>query len=103
MKIVFKVWNVLIIIGAVLSVISGLFNGGILGAVIALIFSLLSLFMAIKGFQGDYTGCKKLAFIALVLDAIGLVTSGFSGGAIFSLLLMIVYVVLCISLESKSY
>ncbi|MDO4863300.1 MAG: hypothetical protein Q4A05_03930 [Ruminococcus sp.] len=103
MKIAFKVWNVLILIGAALSVISGLINGGIFGAVVALIFSLLSIFMAIAGFKGDYTGCKKLAFIGLVLDAINLVVSGFSGSAILSLLLMIVYVVLCITLESKSY
>ena len=49
------------------------------------------------GVGGDVVGGLN------VFDAIGLVTSGFSGGAIFSLLLMIVYVVLCISLESKSF
>ena len=103
MKIAFKVINVLLIIWSVIAILSALFSAGILGAAIAFLFTMLTLFMAIAGFKGDYTQCKKLACVSLVFSVIGLFTSGFSGSSIVSLILMIGYLVMCITLESKSY
>jgi len=103
MKIAFKVINILIIVMAAISVIYAFLKVGILGAGIALVLVLVELFMAIAGFKENYSLCKKLSFVCLVFSVIGVFTSGFSGSSIFSLILMIGYVVMCISLESKSY
>ena len=103
MKIAFKIINVILIISAVIAIIQGFLAAGILGAGLMLVFTLLTLFMAVSGFRENYSLCKKLAFISLVFSVIGVFTSSFSGSSIFSLILMIAYVVLCISLESKSY
>ncbi len=103
MNIAFKVINVLLIIWSVIAILSAFISSGILGAAIAFLFTMLTLFMAIAGFKGDYTQCKKLAYVSLVFSVIGLFTSGFSGSSIVSLILMIGYLVMCITLESKSY
>ena len=103
MKIAFKVINVLLIIYSVGLIIYGFLTAGILGALFTLVLTLLTLFMAIAGFKGDYTQCKKLSFVSLVFSVIDVFISGFSAGSIFWLILVIGYVVMCITLESKSY
>ncbi|MBR6069427.1 MAG: hypothetical protein IKP78_02395 [Ruminococcus sp.] len=103
MKIAFKVINVLLIVWSVIAILAAFLSAGILGAALAFVCTLITLFMAIAGFKGDYSQCKKLAYVSLVFSVISLFTSGFSGSSIVSLILMIGYLVMCITLESKSY
>ena len=103
MKIAFKVINIIIIVLLVLSILKALFTSGILIAALLAVVSLVELFMAIEGFKGNYSQCKKLSFVVLVFSVINVFLSAFSLESLFLLALVIAYVVMCISLESKSY
>ena len=101
MKTAFKVWNILILVFAVLAILSSLKDGFSIGAFFTIAGTLFSLVMAYSGFKGDYTLCKKLASIILVIYTVSMVTSGFAASAVCSLIIAAVYLFMCVSLDSK--
>lgn len=107
MKTLFKVWNILIIIGAVLSLLGVILliagfgalgtsvegAGAVAGAgmliiaisaIPAVISAIISFIAAKAGLTGDYVKCAKFGMIILVLNIISLVICLFSDGSIGS-------------------
>lgn len=117
MKTLFKVWSVLIIIGACLSCLISLlalFGGGLLAGgagvlvmLIALIPSLaaavVSFIAALAGFQEDYDKCVKFATIIVIINVISFVLAiilkGNSGSAILSIIMSGIYCILAKKLQ----
>ena len=101
-KLVFKGMSIFMLVISVISIIKAFSQYGMsLVVIIACLPVIFIAIMAYSGFQGNYDRCKKMAAVVLVLDAIGLVASGFSGSAILSVILAGIYLFLCIALNSK--
>lgn len=107
MKILFKIWSVLMIIGAVASVaivilavlgsetmlqalgvttpVNGSFTMILMIAMIpAIAVSILSLLAAIFGLSGNYDTCAKLALVLLIINAILFVINIAGGSSVSS-------------------
>jgi hypothetical protein len=112
MKTVFKVWNVLMIIAAVINIIgavSKIATSGdgaesaytTLSALFSLVPVIFSLIMARAGFKEEYSTATKLGLVILTVDIISVFTVG--GSAVLSLLLACAYVYMSISLNKCRY
>ena len=102
MKTLFKVWNVILIVLSVITVAYWFFAFGMLGGLLALLSCILTLIMAVYGFRGDYGKARSFAIAIIVFDVLDLIR-GRDGSGILSLLLMIIYLILCINLCKNSY
>ncbi|MBQ6181792.1 MAG: hypothetical protein IJK31_08945 [Ruminococcus sp.] len=101
MKTAFKAWNILILAFAVLRILGSMKNGLNVDVFFTVVGTLFSLVLAYSGFRGDYSLCKKLASIVLVLSTVSMVASGFAASAVFVLIIVAVYLYMCISLDTK--
>ena len=102
MKTLFKVWNIILIVLSVISVALGFLFGGMLGGLLTLLGCILTLIMAIYGFRGDYGKARSFAIAIIVFDVLDIIRDR-AGASILSLLLMIIYLILCINLCKNSY
>ena len=121
MKVLFKVWNILILVVNIISVITiltailglgkaasdidgaGRAIGGfaLIVGVIGLIPAIITIFMARAGLKDDYEYCTKLAMIILCLDVITVFLSEDKLSGIFQIVLMLVYIYLAKSLQKS--
>ncbi|MDE6520923.1 MAG: hypothetical protein K2K91_10805 [Ruminococcus sp.] len=121
MKIIFRVWNILILIANVIPAVNLLIRGIGLGslaaavggttaalggfAVLIVILSLIpavaTIIMAIAGLKGNYEKCSKIAFAILILDIISIFFADNKVSAIFQIIMLIVYILLAKSLQKN--
>lgn len=121
MRIVFKVWNILLLIFTVISAISIIIAilgigeaaskvdgsekaiGGLalVVGVIGLIPVFFVIFMARAGLKEDYDYAAKLATVVLILDVIGVILADDKTSGIVNVILMVIYIYLAKSLQKS--
>ena len=111
MRTIFKVYNVIIIVFGIINCISAASdvskaapyekNAVALVAVFTFLLAGLFVYMAYLGLRENYEACKKIAVGVVVVCAVLMVLSHFSGAGIFLTLLAAGYLILCTKLDSK--